>query len=149
MSYEPMHHVIKLKRYEQPPKGYYENFLREFHYRQRAELLHPSLMMLLRERLSSWMSEFRVPAVAYAGVTAIALLVGLAIIKGTPSSTSGDTPSSYASSYSTYSQTPVTIQKMQPVSLRLDNSSMDTGASLPTSYLLQTHPASHELPLSF
>ena len=54
-----MHKVIKLKRYEQPPEGYYEDFLREFHRRQRAELLNPSLSTLLLERAatSGWNSR--------------------------------------------------------------------------------------------
>jgi hypothetical protein len=91
------------------------------------------------------MSEFRVPTLAYAGVATIALIISAAIIKAPSSSISGDSPAAYAASYT---QTPVTIQKMEPVSLRLD-SSMGSGDSLPTSYLLQAHPASHELPLSF
>ena len=31
--------LLRLKRYEQPPPGYFENFLHEFHRRQRDELL--------------------------------------------------------------------------------------------------------------
>jgi hypothetical protein len=156
MSDESLHHIIRLKRYEQPPEGYYEDFLREFHLRQRAELLKPSLSTLLLERLSSLMLEFRVPAVAWAGVTAVAVVASVAILKVAPSATSGVSPSSYAVSYSTlsaqtpYSQTPVTIQKMQPVSLRVDTPSAGASSQIfPPSYLLQARPASHESPLSF
>ena len=146
MSDEHTHRIIRLKRYENPPKEYYEEFLREFHYRQRAELLKPSLKTLLLERFSSLMLEFRVPVSAYAGATALALLASVAIWRANPAA-SPTVPDTYAS---TYSQTPVTIQKMQPVSLRVDSpASADQSRLFPTSYPLQARPANHESPLSF
>jgi hypothetical protein len=36
--------LLRLKRYEQPPPRYFENFLREFHRRQRDELLRRSII---------------------------------------------------------------------------------------------------------
>jgi|GEM_PF-384906 len=158
---ESIHRIIRLKSYEQPPEGYYENFLGEFHRRQRAELLKPSLSSLILERLSSFMSEFRVPAFAYAGATAVAVVAAVGILKFTPPSASVPTSSSLASypvSYNTSftSQVPVTIQKTQPVSLRIDlpRAGIDTGVAssdqpFPPSYMLQAHTASHESPLSF
>ncbi len=146
-----MQKLLRLKRYEQPPAEYYEEFLREFHHRQRAELLKPSLSTLLLERFASWSSEFRVPAFAYAGATALAVVASVSIWINT-SSPSSSQPS-YAVSYSQgspFSQTPVTIQKMQPVSLRVNTPSTEEASQVfPTSYLLQAHPANHESPLSF
>ena len=143
MSDKSTHSIIRLKRYENPPEGYYEEFLREFHYRQRAELLKPSLRTLLLERFSLLTLEFRVPVSAYAGATVLAVLASVAIWHANPSAPAP----SYAPSYS---QTPVTIQKMQPVSLRVDSPAVaDTSRLFPTSYLLQARPASHESPLSF
>lgn len=159
MNEESMHRIIRLKRYEQPPEGYCENFLKEFHQRQRAELLKPSLTTLLRERFESLISEFRVPAFAYAGATAVAILASVAILKVNPSASS--TPAAFAVSYSgssqdpslaqnPYSQTPITIDKMQPVSLRMNAPAAENSSRLfPTSYSLQASPASHESPLSF
>jgi len=145
MSHEPMHRVIRLKRYENPPQGYHEDFLREFHHRQRAELLKPSLSALLMERLSSLMSDFRVPAMAYAGAASVAVVAGVVILRQAPPT---ETPRAYSVSYS---QAPVTIQKMQPVSLRGDGSAVKTtpAVAFPPSYLLQARPASYESPLSF
>ena len=139
---EPMHHIIRLKRYEQPPEGYFEDFLREFNYRQRAELLKPSLSAMIMERLTSLMSEIRVPAMAYAGAAVVAVGVGTAIINHQPESPA---PRSYAVSYT---QTPVTIEKMQPVSLRGDTPS-SASQNFPPAFLLQARPATHESPLSF
>jgi hypothetical protein len=46
--------LIRLKRYEQPPKGYHDNFLNEFRERQRSELLRSSSMHLFIERLATF-----------------------------------------------------------------------------------------------
>lgn len=145
MSHEPMHRVIRLKRYEQPPQGYHQNFLQEFHHRQRAELLRPSLSALLMERITSLVTDIRVPAMAYAGAALVAVIAGAVILRQAPPS---DTPRAYSVSYS---QAPVTIQKMQPVSLRGDAAAtmMPSNAAFPPSYLLQARPASYESPLSF
>ena len=153
-----MHHIIRLKRYEQPPQEYFDKFLRDFNYRQRAELMKPSLSTLLIDRLYSFMAEFRVPAMAYAGATLIAIVTGVAILKQTPqpqsrvaqTATLTDAPRSFAasSSSSSYSQPPVTIDRVQPVSLRIDTPST-TSVAFPPTYLLQAPQASHESPLSF
>jgi ribosomal protein L37AE/L43A len=47
--------LLRLKRYEQPPPGYYQRFAEEFKERQRAELLCQSARGLLVERITTWM----------------------------------------------------------------------------------------------
>jgi hypothetical protein len=42
--------LLRLKRYEQPPPGYFENFLREFHRRQRDEMLREPLWSICLDR---------------------------------------------------------------------------------------------------
>jgi len=142
MSHEPMHHVIRLKRYEQPPEGYFDDFLREFHHRQRAELLKPSISSLVMDRFSALLSEFRVPTMAFAGTAAVAVIASIAILSQ-PVPSGG--PRTLAASYQ---QPPVTIPKMQPVSLRFDNPS-ERPPLFPPYYMLNARPANHESPLSF
>ena len=48
--------LLRLKRYEQPPPGYFENFLHEFHRRQRDELLRQPLWRICLERAQDFMS---------------------------------------------------------------------------------------------
>jgi hypothetical protein len=146
MSHEPMHRVIRLKRYEQPPEGYFNDFLREFHIRQRAELLRPSLTALFLERFQGILGEIRVPAMAYAGATALAVVASIAIL-GLPRHS--ETPRAFAASYPSFQQAPVTIPKMQPVSLRVDTASDPSASAFPPSYILNARPANHESPLSF
>jgi len=143
MSHEPMHRIIRLKRYEQPPEGYFDDFLREFQNRQRAELLHPSIGELILERFHAILSEIRVPAMAYAGAAAIAVVASVFILRlPTP-----EQPRAYSASYT---QPPVMVPSMQPVSLRVEAPAGDRFDSLfPPSYLLRPRAANHESPLSF
>lgn len=144
MSHEPMHRIIRLKRYEQPPEGYFDDFLREFQRRQRADLLQPSIGELLMERIHAILSEIRVPAMAYAGAAAVAVVASVLILRQ-PGAT--DQPRTYSASYS---QPPVTVPSMQPVSLRVEPQASDRFDSLfPPSYLLRPRAANHEAPLSF
>lgn len=48
--------LIALKRHEQPDDAYFEEFLDEFHRRQRQELLQRSSRSLFAERISTWFS---------------------------------------------------------------------------------------------
>ncbi len=98
MSHEPMHKIIRLKRYEQPPEGYFDGFLSEFHRRQRAELLRPSLYGLFKERFVLFLEELRVPAMGFAGAAAVASIACVVIVRLTPASTG---PTIQQVSYST------------------------------------------------
>jgi hypothetical protein len=143
MSHEPMHRIIRVKRYETPPAGYLENFLREFQHRQRAELLKPSISALILDRIASLFQDIRVPAMAYAGAAVLAVVTSIAIIGHTAS------PGNQSKAYAGTVSYPVTIEKMQPVSLRANLPSGSGPSVFPSSFLLKARPASHESPLSF
>jgi hypothetical protein len=65
--------LLRLKRYEQPPPEYFENFLAEFHRRQRAELLREPLWRIAVERIAAFFSEHAAGRYAYAAATALVL----------------------------------------------------------------------------
>ncbi len=65
--------LIRLKRYEQPPEGYFDDFLFEFQRRQRAEMLKRPLWQIVWERANLWLESFRVPAIAYASILVAAI----------------------------------------------------------------------------
>jgi|ERR1700730_4286456 hypothetical protein len=57
--------LLRLKRLEQPPPGYFDRALNEFHRRQREELLRHSAGQIWFDRLVSRFWSFRVPNYAY------------------------------------------------------------------------------------
>src|ERR1700751_5369070 len=65
--------LLRLKRYEQPPPGYFENFLHEFHRRQRDELLREPLWRICLNRAHDFMLRLNLPALTShpAAVTAV------------------------------------------------------------------------------
>lgn len=55
-NFSDVQKLIALKRHEQPDDAYFEEFLDEFHRRQRQELLQRSSFSLFRERVGTWFS---------------------------------------------------------------------------------------------
>jgi hypothetical protein len=72
--------LLRLKRYEQPPPGYFENFLHEFHRRQRDELLREPLWRICLQRAQNFVSGLNVTALTSYPVAATALMVCAAVI---------------------------------------------------------------------
>jgi hypothetical protein len=55
---------LRLKRYEQPPASYYENFLSEFRRRQRDELLRQPAWRICFERARGFAVQYNVRSLA-------------------------------------------------------------------------------------
>src|SRR5664279_6176098 len=72
--------LLRLKRYEQPAPGYFENFLHEFHRRQRDEMLREPLWKICLQRAQDFMFRLNVPALTSYPVAAAAVLVCAAVI---------------------------------------------------------------------
>src|SRR5947207_13583168 len=71
--------LLRLKRYEQPPPGYFENFIHEFHRRQRDELLRQPLWRICLERANNFMLQLDMRSLASYPTAVAALLVCSAI----------------------------------------------------------------------
>lgn len=83
--------LLRLKKYEQPPPGYFENFLHEFHRRQRDELLRQPVWSVLWHRLSDSLFRLNIPSLtsypaAVAAVLVCAAVVSLKVYQAPPSS---------------------------------------------------------------
>ena len=67
--------LLRLKRFEQPPPGYFENFLHEFHRRQRDELLRQPVWSVLWQRISDSLFRLNIPSLtSYPAAVAAALI---------------------------------------------------------------------------
>jgi len=67
--------LLRLKRHEQPPAGYYEKFLRDFQRRQRTEMLRQPVWRIALERMGAFFSDHSMGRAAYGMATAAVLLV--------------------------------------------------------------------------
>lgn len=75
--------LLRIKRYEAPPPDYFEDFLVEFHQRQRVELLRRPLWRIALDRIGNWVPAMPVlpmPNLAYAGTGALAVLAAVGLV---------------------------------------------------------------------
>ena len=72
--------LLRLKRFEQPPPAYFDDFLHEFHRRQRDELLRQPLWRICIERAQAFVAGFNLPALTSYPAAVTAVLVCAAVI---------------------------------------------------------------------
>jgi len=67
--------LLRIKRFEQPPPGYFDGALIELHQRQREELLRRSATLIWWERFVSGLGNFRIPSYAYGAAFGVVVVV--------------------------------------------------------------------------
>ncbi|MDD5200478.1 MAG: hypothetical protein PHC88_11835 [Terrimicrobiaceae bacterium] len=132
--------LIRLKRYEQPPEGYFDDFLLEFQRRQRAEMLRRPLWQIAWERANLWLDGFRVPAFAYATILVAAVGITTLIVNSQSPSTAVVASVSPSSAPALSGAPAVPTAPVAQVS---------SSANLPPSYSLEKRPVSYDAPFSF
>lgn len=150
--------LLRLKRFEQPPPGYFEDFLHEFHRRQRDELLRQPLWQIMLGRAQDFMMRLNVARLASYPVAVAAVLVCAAVFSlkvyqtpqaptvaqitpALPAQTVRDQSWSLAEPLSTH------VSASQP---RVRHSNLSTHrAATPPRYVLDSMPVSYESTLRF
>ena len=174
-EFKDLQRLLRLKRYEVPPPDHFEDFLIEFHRRQRAELLKRPLWRLALDRLEGALPTFSPSRYAYAGACATA--VAATVLASTHILTSGPAGASVAASTQVAVLPPASVSFHPPAgatrlasvrsprinilssrpSLRLapeldfnrpGPAAVSYASSRPR-YVLDTQPVSYEKPFSF
>jgi hypothetical protein len=149
--------LLRLKRFEQPPPGYFDQALQEFHRRQRAELLQRSALRIWWERTASTLFTIRVPNYAYGGAFAVFCVVATLVGSGlfNPASGPGLAAVSYEGTPSATAAGRLTLNKrfemvdIERASLRLAPSIAPSNSSLPRYVLDGRRPVSTEASFNF
>ena len=139
---EQISKLLRLKRHELPPPGYFEDFLQEFQTRQRAELIRRPLWEIAWDRIASFAPSFQVPRLAYASIAALAVAASAMIIVHPGAPGSNGTLAANRSTLSLTSPQPVTIGESVPVT-------MTSTGSPSVHYVLPTRPVSYASSRSF
>lgn len=155
MDDQNIHRLISLKRYECPPPNAVEDFIVEFHRRQRVELLSPSFWKMFKERVALLLADFKVPKMAYVTTTALALLVAFFILRSEnfdfSKTSEPNNPSSYRTSTGLdQAPSPVIIERALPLSLDINSEDRnDDSVVSPLSFILEKKQLQKGSPLIF
>lgn len=142
--------LLRLKRHEQPPPGYFDDLLKNIHRRQREELLHRSAWKISLERLRTFFGSMRLDW-NYAGTMAAILLIGIGAIQiALP--TRQPAQQQFAATSPQPSQNVVAVASEPLITLQPGNPSLvpvkarrnNTQPGMPTRFVIDAQPASYE-----
>ena len=150
--------LLRLKRFEQPPPGYFDGLLSQIHRRQREELLHRPAWRIAFDRVQAFLAPLRLDWAHTASMAAL-LVVGIAAIRvALPDRTAGrgqfaDNASVIAGTRNagaSKTERVFTLQPRSAAALAADASERSpkifetADSDGPTRFIIDTQPFSHE-----
>jgi hypothetical protein len=147
--------LLRLKRYEQPPPGYFENFLHEFHRRQRDELLRQPLWRICLERVHAFTLGLDVRSLTSYPAAVTAVLVCAAVIslkiyqQPDTARVALQSPPAISAPVNAEGEelnlaSPVSMQILRTQPVRSFRESAQTHRAAPPRYVLDSVPVSYE-----
>jgi hypothetical protein len=161
LNEEQIGKLLRLKKYEQPPPGYFENFLHEFHRRQRDELLKEPIWRIALQRTQDFLFRLNIPGLASYPAMATALVLCAAVISlkvyQTPETVNVAAQNRSAVVATTTQpdsnwslSNPVTTRDFGPSLVRtVKDSSKTHRVAAPPRYVLDSTPVSYEAAFRF
>ena len=142
--------LLRLKRYETPPPGYFDNLLDRVHRRQREEMLRRPAWQIALERIRAFFAPLHMEW-RHAGSMAALLVVGILVIRAViPDQSSGPTQSASSSAgthlaSATQSGRLVTLQpaSTQPLTVP-ENPRVQRDPDAPVRFIIDAQPVSYE-----
>lgn len=153
--------LLRLKKFEQPPPAYFEDFLHEFHRRQRDELLREPIWSVVWQRLSRSFFQLNIPSLTSYPAAVAALLVCAAVVSFKVSQMSPETggdisapvavmPSAPVDQFTLSSPVTFATRSLGPdLSRQIVESSSTHRAQTPPRYVLDRLPVSYEPSFNF
>ena len=153
LSEQQLQALLRLKRHEQPPPGYFDDLLKNIHRRQREELLHRPAWRISLERLRTFFGSLRLDW-NYAGSMAAILLIGIGAIQLALPARQHSGQQITGNIPTLPSQNIVAVSD-QPIRLELGNPSLDIRRAkrpvqnnaqpgMPTRFVIDAQPVSYE-----
>ena len=161
LNEEQIGKLLRLKKYEQPAPGYFENFLHEFHRRQRDELLKEPIWRIALQRTQDFLFRLNIPGLASYPAMATALVICAAVISlkvyQTPETVNVAAQNRTAVVATTTRpdsnwslSNPVTTRDLGPSLVRtVKDSSKTHRVAAPPRYVLDSTPVSYEAAFRF
>ena len=160
LSEEQIGKLLRLKKFEQPPPAYFDNFLHEFHRRQRDQLLREPLWRILLERTQDFMFRLNVRSLtsypaAIAAVLVCAAVISLKIYQepGTANVAALQNEPALSTAVKAEGEwtlaSPVATRIFGTQPLRRLNESAHTHRAAPPRYVLDSVPVSYESTFRF
>ena len=146
--------LLRLKRHEQPPPGYFDSFLDELHQRQRTEMLRQPLWRIVMDRVSAFFSEHSMPRYAYATATAAVVVTGAIVSFGilAPGDRSDSIAQSGGFGVGVNGNGRVTpVVEVRPASMidDISSTSIRPGSAAQPRYIIDARPVSYEPAFNF